>query len=224
MRAGVAGEELRERVGHVGGEHVGQPARRHGAERVAVEAGVVGGDPALLAADPQVDRAALGGQRVEHRIGIDARQHAVGDLVAREVAEAAQDVGERVARLGAGAVGAVLEVRLDLVERAGVDELAQLLLAEQLAQEVAVERQRGGTPLGVRRVALVHVRRDVVEEQRRGERGRRRRLDLDERQLARMQRDEQLVQAGDVEDVAQALAVGLEDDREVGIAARDLQQ
>ena len=109
-------------------------------------------------------------------------------------------------------------------KRADVDELAQLLLAEQLAQQLAVERQRGGAPLGVGLVALVHVRRDVVEQQRGGERRGGRRLDLHERQLARVQPAQQLLQAGHVEHVAQALAVGLEDDREVGVALGDLQQ
>src|SRR3712207_5145988 len=55
----------------------------------------------------------------------------------------------------------VLEVVLDLLQRIRVDEVAQLLLPEQLAQQVAIERQRRRPPLGVRRVALVHVRRDV---------------------------------------------------------------
>ena len=63
-------------------------------------------------------------------------------------------------------LGPKLEVVLDLLERAGVDQVAELLLPEQLAQQLAVERQRRRAPLGVRRVALVHVRRDVVEQQR----------------------------------------------------------
>ncbi len=71
-------------------------------------------------------------------------------------------------------------------ERAGVDQLAQLLLAEQLAQQVAVERERGGAALGVGRVALVHVGGDVVEQQRGGERRGGLGLDLDERDLARV--------------------------------------
>ncbi len=49
VRARVTGDELAERVGDVGEERLGQPAGRHGAERVAVQAGLVGGDVALLA-------------------------------------------------------------------------------------------------------------------------------------------------------------------------------
>ena len=114
--------------------------------------------------------------------------------------------------------------RLDLGERVGVDQLAQLLLAEQLAQQVAVERERLRTPLRRRRVVLVHVRRDVVEEQRRRERRRRRRLDVDEVELTRAQPAEQPLQRRQVEHVLQALAVRLEHDREARVLARDLEQ
>ena len=69
----------------------------------------------------------------------------------------------RIARLAA-------QLLLDLGQRVGVDELSQLLLAEQLAQQVTVERQRLRPSLGRRRVVLVHVRGDVVEQQRGGER------------------------------------------------------
>src|SRR5207253_11503709 len=69
-----------------------------------------------------------------------------------------------------------------------------------------------------------HVRRDVVEEQRRGVRRRRRRLDVDEIDLARPQPLQQLLQRRQVEDVLQALAVRLEDDRERAVSARHLKQ
>ena len=149
---------------------------------------------------------------------------ALGDLRDREVAQAAQHVGELVARRGAHALGAVLEVVGDGLQRVGVDELAQLVLPEQLAQEVAIERQGGRAALRVRRVALVHVGRDVVEEQRGRERRGGRRVDLDERQLAAVQLREQVGEAGQVQDVLQALAVGLEDHRELRVALGDLEQ
>jgi hypothetical protein len=80
----------------------------------------------------------------------------------------------------AGDLGAVLQVFFDAQQGAGVDQLAQLLLAEQLAQQVAVEREGGGAALGARRVPLVHVGGDVVEEQRGGEGRGGGGLDLDE--------------------------------------------
>ncbi len=88
-----------------------------------------------------------------------------------------------VAGRDAAMLGEELQVGLDRGERARVDQIAQLLLSEQLTQQLAVERQRGCAPLGVRRVALVHVGGDVVEQQRGGERRGARGLDLDQRDL-----------------------------------------
>ena len=189
--AGVAAHEPLHRVRHVGDERLRQAGRRDGAERVAVQAGVLGRDPALLAADAQLDRAPLAAQLLEPR----ARAAALLGLVEREVADAAQHVVQRVDAVGARAVREPLQVGLDGLQRARVDQLAQLLLAEQLAQQLAVQRQRGGAALGVGLVALVHVRRDVVEQQRARERGGGRRLDLDEAQLAPVQLGQQVVQA-----------------------------
>src|SRR2546430_12018055 len=98
------------------------------------------------------------------------------------------------------------ERRLHLRERGRIEELAQLLLAEQLPQQVAVEGERLRTPLSGRRVVLVHVRRDVVEEERRGVWRGRRGLDVDEVELAGAQTAEQPLQCRQVENVLQALA------------------
>ena len=205
-------------------EALRQARRRRHPERVAVHAGVLGGDVALLAADPDQRDAALGDQLLEHRGGRVALGDPLGALLRGEVADVAQHLLQGVAVAGPPGLGAVLELRLDLLQRLGVDQLAQLLLAEQLAQQVAVEGERGGAALGVRRVPLVHVGGDVVEEQRGGEGRGGRRLDLDQAELARVQVAQQLGQRGQVEDVAQALAVGLEDDREAGEVAGDLEQ
>ena len=113
---------------------------------------------------------------------------------------------------------------LDLGERARIEQIAQLLLAEQLAQELAIEGERLRAPLGGRRVVLVHVGRDVVEHQRRGHRRGGRRLDLDEIELARLETVEDPAQSRKVEDVLQALPIRLEDDREGAVAPRDLEQ
>ena len=145
-------------------------------------------------------------------------------LVQRQVADAAQHVVQRVHGVRARALRQPLQVGLDRLQRARVDQLAQLLLPEQLAQQLAVQRQRRRAALGVGLVALVHVGRDVVEQQRGRERRGGLRLDLDQRELAPVQLGQQVVQAGQVQHVAQDLAVGLEHDRELRVAARDLQQ
>jgi hypothetical protein len=87
----------------------------------------------------------------------------------------------------------MLELRRDLLQGLGVDQLAQLLLAEQLGEQVAIEGEGRRAALRVGRVPLVHVGGDVVEEQRGGERRRRRRLDLDHRDLAGVQVAEQVL-------------------------------
>ena len=133
---------------------------------------------------------------------------------ARQIAQAAQEVVHLVGRPCGSVAGQRLQLQLELGQRVGVEQLAQLLGAEQLAQQVAVERQRLRAPVGQRRVALVHVRGDVVEHQRAGERRRAARLDTDERDLAPLDRGQDAPQRGQVEDVLQAFAVRLEDDRE----------
>ncbi len=167
--AGEAADQGAHRVGVVLEEDLGKAGGGRDAERVAVEAGVLGGDVALLAGEADRRDAALGDELLQHRGGRVALRHPLGALLRREVAEVAEDLLEGVAVAGPPRLGAVLELRLDLLQRLGVDQLAQLLLAEQLAQQVAVEGERGGAALRVRRVPLVHVGGDVVEEQRGGE-------------------------------------------------------
>ena len=222
--AGVAADQRAHRVGMVLEEGLRQPGRRRHAERVAVEPGVLGGDPALLAGDPHLGDPPLRGQLVEHRFRRVALVTRSVRLLGGQVADVAEQLLERVAVAGLARLGAVLELRFDFVERLRVDQFAQLLLAEQLAQQVAVERQRRRPPLGVRRVPLVHVGGDVVEEQRGGEGRGGRRFDLDQVERARVQLFQDLGEGREVEHVLQALAVGLEDHREAGEVPRDFEQ
>ena len=147
-------------------EGVGQPGGRHRAERVAVAARVLGGDQPLLAGHPDEHRSPLA-----YKSGLQAlcRIRQVANLLVFVARRAIRPVCADRRATG-----------LDLLERARVDQVAQLLLAEQLAQQVAVERQRLGAPLGGRRVVLVHVGGDVVEEERGAIRRGGRRLDVDE--------------------------------------------
>src|SRR6185312_14417359 len=212
-RPARAGEAPHERVQRlvVGLEKdLRQATRRHRADGVAVPPGVLGRDQALLAGHSHPHSTALGQQRPGQVLRV---------LTLAQVAAPPQQVVQLVGRARLAA-----ELALDLVERARVDQLAQLLLAEQLAQQVPVERQRLRLALGRGRVVLVHIGGDVVEEQRgrvgRGRGG----LDVDEVDLPRAQALEQPLQRGQVEDVLQALAIGLEHDRERRVAPGDLQQ
>src|SRR5438270_5127059 len=116
------------------------------------------------------------------------------------------------------------QLPLHIRDRVSVEEIPELLDAGELTQQVAVERQSLRTPLRGRRVVLVHVVRDVVEEKR-GRIGRGgRRLDVDDVELPRAQAAQEPLQRRQVEDVLEALAVRLEHDRELAVPARDLEQ
>src|SRR5581483_6238555 len=208
--ARVAEHELAERVGPALEERLGEPGRRHRAERVAVAARVLGRDQPLLASDAHADGPSLREQRRAERLLVLARP---------QVAAQPEHVVELVGR---GRTPAQLS--LHLRDRVAVEQVSQLLLAEQLAQQLAVERERLRAPLRRRRVVLVHVGRDVVEEQRARERRGGRGLDLDDVERARLDLREQSTERGQVEDVLQAFAEGLEHDRERGVAACDLEQ
>ena len=66
----------------------------------------------------------------------------------------------------------MLQLELRLRERLGVEQLAQLRLAEELAELRLIDGQRLRAALGERRVAVVQEVRDVAEQHRRRERRR----------------------------------------------------
>src|SRR5262249_2567670 len=132
-------------------EAIRQAAGGHGAERVAVATRILGGDQPELPCNSNLNGTALVEQGSRKRLVI---------LPAPRVAPRTQLVGQLVRRARRPA-----QLALDILDRLRIEQVAQLLLPEQLAQQVAVERERLRTPLGGRRVVLVHVRRDVVEEE-----------------------------------------------------------
>ena len=216
MGAGVAQDEPAQRVRHRLEEGGRDPLRRHHAEPVAVEAGVLGGDRPLLARDPHDGRAPLRDELAE--VGLAAAGRGLGR---RQVAEPAQQV---VGLVEGGRAAGPLQLLLDLVDRPGVEQLAQVVVAQELGEQGAVELQRLRPPLGRGRVALVHVRGDVVEEERRGKRRGLGRLDLDHAHLPAPDRLEQALQGRHLEHVGEHLAVGLEQHRERPELDRDLLQ
>ena len=136
------------------------------------------------------------------------------DLGRGQVADLAEHVVQLVGAARPAPVGEALQLELDVGEHARVEQLAQLLGAEQVAQQVAVERQRRGAALGQRRVALVHVGGDPVEQQALRERRRLGGVDADHPDRPAAQLAEHLAQRRQVEHVLQALARRLQQDRE----------
>ena len=144
----VPGEQAVERAGRRAEERGRDPDRRRDPDAVAIARDVLDGDPALVTGDPRPDRAPRRLELLEPR----PRDRGTalgpgGDLLGGQVAEAAQQIVDAVERGRAPIVGQRLETQLQVGQGIGIEELAQLLLAEQLAQQVAIERQRAGTAL-----------------------------------------------------------------------------
>src|SRR5205823_14975623 len=142
----------------------------------------------------------------------------------RQIAEPSQEVGGLVDVAWPPLLQQTLQLQLQHLDRAGVEQLSKLLGAEQLRQQLLVERERLRPPLRQRRVALVHVLPDVVEDQCRRERRGAFGVDHDRPDLPGTYGAHQVAQAVHVEDVAQALPVGLDQDGKLGVLAGDLQQ
>ena len=228
--AGIARHDVAEGVSLTIEESPGEARRRCDAERVAQAPRVLGGGPALLSRHADPDGASLALEPAEPRVrggpgvAVGQRAHARGRLVPREVAEAQQQVVEPLGARGPVSRVEALQRQLQLGEGVPVHELAQLRLAEELAQLRLVHGQRLRAPLGERGVPLVEVVGHVPEE----ERGREGRRGLgvhgDEADLAPPHAGGDLHQPRQVEHVAQALPVGLEHDREGRVARGDLQE
>ncbi len=124
----------------------------------------------------------------------------------RQVTDATEHVVQLVGRARPPTVGETLEFEFDVGEHIGVEQVAQLLGAQQVAEQVAVEGQRGRPPFGQRCVALVHVGGDPVEQQARRHRAGRTGVDVDDPDRPRPELAQHLAQGGHVEDVLQALA------------------
>ena len=121
---------------------------------------------------------------------------------------------KRIRRLRLVPVVEMLELDLQRVQRVGIEQLAQLRFAKQLAELGLIDRQRLSAPLRQRSIAIVDEVRHVAEEQRSCERRRLLRVGDDDADRPLLDLLHRRHEGRDVEDVAQHLAVGLEDDRE----------
>ncbi len=218
--AGVPGEQVPQRVLDRLGERLGDADGQRRAQRVPQPARVLDRRPVVRAADPHPDGAPGCGELV--RPG--RLRPALGQLVLRQRAQQAQQVGHRFGILGPAVLGEPLELPLQLLQDLRVEEFAQLRLAEQLGQQPGVQRQCGRPALGQGRVALVEELGDVPEEEGTGEGGGLRGGDLDQPYPARLDVAHQLGQARHVEDVLQAFADGFQHDREGAEFRGHLQQ
>ena len=224
VRPRVAQHEIADRVADRLEQRLGQALRQRHAERVAVARGVLDGDvaaPRRRSARATTRRAAFQRCRTAAATSGD-RGCAPAISVDGQIADAQQQIVDAVDGRDAVPLGSrCCSCRSTLVDAPRIEQLAQLGVAEQLAQLRLIDRQRLRPPLGQRRVAVVDVVGDVAEEQRRGERRRRRRVDRSTTRSARADRPAQrLDQRRHVEVIAQALrdrsraAIGNEPNRD----------
>ena len=224
MAARVPGHQVFQRIRHRLGERGRHAERRRYTERVAQPPGVLDRCPARLAADPHLDGPALRRQLGQpagrlRRLGAPVR-----DLGRRQRPDGAQQVREPFQITAGTAGGQPLELRLGLLDHPGIEQFPQIRLAEQLGEQRRVERERLGTALGQRRVALVHESTDIPEHQRPAERRRCRGLDLHQADLAAGEIAHEAGQRRDVEHVLHALPDGFQHDREGAVLGRDSEQ
>ena len=154
-------------------------------------------------------------ERVQGHRGVEAER------VDRHGPHDAQGVRELLRRFGAAHTP---ERRVDLLDDVRVQEFAQLNGAEQLGQQRRVERQRRGSLLSQRGVALVHERAGVVEQQRRRERAWRIGGHLGDAHPAGVDVPHDLLQRWEVVDVLEALAHRLQDDGKRRVVPGDIEQ
>ena len=132
------------------------------------------------------------------------------DLLGGQIAEAEEQVMNRIDRLRLVPLVEVLQLHLHLGQHVRVEELTQLGLAEKLTKLGLIDRQRLRLPFGQRRVAVVDEIRHVAEEQRSGKGRRLLRVRHHDADVPLSHPPEQVDQRRDVEDIGQAFAVRLQ--------------
>ncbi len=108
----------------------------------------------------------------------------------------------------------MLKLEFDLRHGIRIEQLPEMRIAEQIPQQLSIQREGGGALLGDRGVVLVHERGDEVEQQRRGERTRTVERDVGDPDPPIADLTEHVRQRREIEVVLEDLPVGLEHDRE----------
>ncbi len=217
MRACEAHHEVTQGVLDAREQRLGDSRRQREAEAVAIPGHVLDGDEASRPTRRQLDGAAGDQQRL--RPGCTLGLGGPGDdLVTRKVADAQQQVVDAIHAPRPVVCIEMLQLPLDVRHDVGVEQFPQLRIAEQLAELLLVDRQGLRPPLRKRRVAVVEVVRHIAEQQRCRKRRRRLRVPRDDSHAPRPHVVEQRMERRHVEEVPQALAMGLEHERKGGKA------
>ncbi len=137
---------------------------------------------------------------------------------------AEQQIVNAIGGAGASGLGERLQLLLDLGDGVGVEQLAEIGVAEQIAKLFLIDGERLGAAFGERGIAIVDVVGNVAEEQRRGEGRRRLRVDDVDADLAIRDGAQDFEKRRHVEDIAHAFAIGLEQHGKRRVARSDGEQ
>ena len=159
-----------------------------------------------------------------HRLRDLRADGASGEIPGIEIAERQQHVVDAVAISRVEFRIETLQLALDLFHGVAVQQLAQFGIADELTQLRLVHGERLRPAFGEGRVAVVEKARDVAEEQR----GRKRRrligIDGGDADGAAADVGERRDERRHVEEIAQTLAIGLEQHRKRAVTRRHRQQ
>ena len=131
---------------------------------VAVAGSVFDGDEAELACDFEMEDAAglyEGGEGLEEVGGGEAQ----GDFVAGEVAEAEEEVVDRIGGTGALIFAEELKVGFDFRDGDGVEEFAEVGFAEEFLELRLIDGESGGAAFGEGGIGVIDEVADVSEEE-----------------------------------------------------------
>ncbi len=177
VRSRVAQREIAGRIPHRLEQRLRKTRRQRHAERIAIPRDVLDRDEAAFARHGQRHDPPRAFQLADRRRRCRARRSALAVLASvrspMRISRSCSPSAVRTLYLSSRC----WSCRSMAEQRVGIEQLAQLGVAEQLAELRLIDRERLRAPLGQRRVAVVDVVGDVAEEQRGGERRRHLRID-----------------------------------------------
>ena len=163
MRACIARHEIAERIGCDLQEGVGDAGRQCDTHGVAQATGVLDRGEVLAPGHAHGD----GTSRVDE-IGDPGLIDSTGCArVSVQGSDHAEQVGEVLGVAGRGHPST--DGACDLLDRLGIEQVAQGSGPEQLPEEIGVESERGGATFGEGCIAFVEESSDVAEDERLGE-------------------------------------------------------
>ncbi len=221
--AGEPADEVEQRMVDRIGERRREPGRQSHSQRVTQSRRVFGGCVVTTGFETDFDDAPLIEEFGESDRGIEAVD-TIGHLVDRERPQPSQEIFEPVDVSGLPGFGCSLKFGFELGEHFGVEEFPQLLGAQQVVQQITVERQGRRPALGQRSVAFVHVLSHPTEQQTAGHRRGRVGVDRVNGDLAGSQIAQNRPQGRDVEHIVQTFTGGLQKDREARVLGRHREQ